>query len=35
MYSSYTASQSFARKQELADKHGVNIEGAMTLGVRI
>jgi len=29
MYSSYTAA-SFARKQELADKHGVNLEGALT-----
>ena len=29
MYSSYTAA-SFARKQELADKHGVNFEGALT-----
>lgn len=29
MYSSYTAA-SFARIQELADKHGVNIEGALT-----
>lgn len=29
MYSSYTAS-SFARKYELADKHGVNFEGAVS-----
>jgi len=29
MYSSYTAA-SFARKQELAEKHGVNFEGALT-----
>ena len=29
MYSSYTAA-SFARKQLLADKHGVNLEGALT-----
>ena len=29
MYSSYTAA-SFARKYELADKHGVNLEGALT-----
>ena len=29
MYSSYTAA-SFARKYELADKHGVNFEGALT-----
>jgi xylan 1,4-beta-xylosidase len=29
MYSSYTAA-SFARKHELADKHGVNLEGALT-----
>jgi xylan 1,4-beta-xylosidase len=29
MYSSYTAA-SFARKQELAQKHGVNLEGALT-----
>ena len=29
MYSSYTAA-SFAREQELADKHGVNLEGALT-----
>ncbi len=29
MYSSYTAA-SFARKLELADKHGVNLEGALT-----
>jgi xylan 1,4-beta-xylosidase len=29
MYSSYTAA-SFARKQQLADKHGVNFEGALT-----
>jgi len=29
MYSSYTAA-SFARKHELADKHGVNFEGALT-----
>ena len=29
MYSSYTAA-SFARKQGLADKHGVNFEGALT-----
>jgi xylan 1,4-beta-xylosidase len=29
MYSSYTAA-SFARKQDLADKHGVNFEGALT-----
>jgi xylan 1,4-beta-xylosidase len=29
MYSSYTAA-SFARKQQLADKHGVNLEGALT-----
>lgn len=29
MYSSYTAA-SFARKMELADKHGVNLEGALT-----
>jgi xylan 1,4-beta-xylosidase len=29
MYSSYTAA-SFARKQELADKHGINFEGALT-----
>jgi xylan 1,4-beta-xylosidase len=29
MYSSYTAA-TFARKQELADKHGVNLEGALT-----
>jgi len=29
MYSSYTAA-SFARKYELADKHGVNLDGALT-----
>ncbi|HZZ28233.1 MAG TPA: hypothetical protein VFE46_09560 [Pirellulales bacterium] len=29
MYSSYTAA-SFARKIELADKHGINLEGALT-----
>src|SRR5258705_9270837 len=29
MYSSYTAA-SFARKFDLADKHGVNLEGALT-----
>jgi len=29
MYSSYTAA-SFAREYELADKHGVNLEGALT-----
>jgi xylan 1,4-beta-xylosidase len=29
MYSSYTAA-SFARKYELADQHGVNLEGALT-----
>ena len=29
MYSSYTAA-SFARKYQLADKHGVNLEGALT-----
>ena len=29
MYSSYTAA-SFARKHDLADKHGVNLEGALT-----
>jgi xylan 1,4-beta-xylosidase len=29
MYSSYTAA-SFARKYQLADRHGVNIEGALT-----
>jgi xylan 1,4-beta-xylosidase len=29
MYSSYTAA-SFARKYKLADKHGVNLEGALT-----
>lgn len=29
MYSSYTAA-SFARKLDLADKHGVNLEGALT-----
>ena len=29
MYSSYTAA-SFARKQDLADKHGVNFDGALT-----
>jgi len=29
MYSSYTAA-CFARKHELADKHGVNLEGALT-----
>lgn len=29
MYSSYTAA-SFARKQDLADKHGVNFQGALT-----
>ena len=29
MYSSYTAA-SFARKYDLADKHGVNLEGAVT-----
>jgi xylan 1,4-beta-xylosidase len=29
MYSSYTAA-AFARKHELADKHGVNLEGALT-----
>jgi xylan 1,4-beta-xylosidase len=29
MYSSYTAA-SFARKHELAAKHGVNLEGALT-----
>jgi len=29
MYASYTAA-SFARKYELADKHGVNLEGALT-----
>jgi len=29
MYSSYTAA-SFARKLDLADKHGVNVEGALT-----
>jgi len=29
MYSSYTAA-SFARKHELADKHGVNLEGALS-----
>jgi len=29
MYSSYTAA-SFARKQQLADRHGVNLEGAVT-----
>jgi xylan 1,4-beta-xylosidase len=29
MYSSYTAA-CFARKMELADKHGVNLEGALT-----
>ena len=29
MYSSYTAA-SFARKHQLADKHGVNLEGALT-----
>ena len=29
MYSSYTAA-SFARKHELADKHGVHLEGALT-----
>src|SRR5207237_6520431 len=29
MYSSYTAA-SFARKHELAEKHGVNLEGALT-----
>jgi xylan 1,4-beta-xylosidase len=29
MYSSYTAA-TFARKYELADKHGVNLEGALT-----
>ena len=32
MYSSYTAA-SFARKYELADQHGVNLEGALDLGV--
>jgi xylan 1,4-beta-xylosidase len=29
MYSSYTAA-SFARKHDLADKHGINLEGALT-----
>ena len=29
MYSSYTAA-SFAREQDLADQHGVNLEGALT-----
>src|SRR5258705_12527652 len=29
MYSSYTAA-SFARKFDLAEKHGVNLEGALT-----
>ena len=29
MYSSYTAA-CFGREQELADKHGVNLEGALT-----
>ena len=29
MYSSYTAA-SFARKHYLSDKHGVNLEGALT-----
>src|SRR5262249_47193968 len=29
MYSSYTAA-AFARKHDLADKHGVNLEGALT-----
>src|SRR2546430_7631244 len=29
MYSSYTAA-SFARKYDLAEKHGVNLEGALT-----
>ena len=29
MYSSYTAA-SFARKHDLAEKHGVNLEGALT-----
>ena len=29
MYSSYTAA-SFARKHDIADKHGVNLEGALT-----
>ena len=29
MYSSYTAA-SFARKYDIADKHGVNLEGALT-----
>ena len=29
MYSSYTAA-SFARKHELAERHGVNLEGALT-----
>ena len=29
MYSSYTAA-SFARKQMLADKHGVTLDGALT-----
>jgi xylan 1,4-beta-xylosidase len=29
MYSSYTAA-SFARKHDLADRHGVNLEGALT-----
>ena len=29
MYSSYTAA-SFARKHDLADRHGINLEGALT-----
>ncbi len=29
MYSSYTAAV-FARKHDLADRHGVNLEGALT-----
>ena len=29
MYSSYTAA-SFARKHDLAERHGVNLEGALT-----
>ena len=34
MYSSYTAA-SFARKHDLAEKHGVNLEGALDLGLRV
>ena len=34
MYSSYTAA-SFARMHDLADRRGVNLEGALDLGVRV